>query len=239
MGPALAIAIPAHNEERFVRRCIESINASAVVSAVPVEIVVALNRCTDKTQEIAESLGARCVVNDTKCIAAVRNSAVRATSAEFVATIDADSWMAPGTLAEVMKHVRDPRYVGGGTAIWPERMSLGIAFSLLAIAPYLIRRGVSAGMFWFARQSFEAIGGFDESLVSVEDVDFALRLKAQGRALGQQYGTIRRQGITTSCRKFDAHGDWCLFRNPRLVRELFEGTNRRAADAFYYDVDRG
>jgi GT2 family glycosyltransferase len=120
----------------------------------------------------------------------------------------------------------------------PERVSLGIIFSLLAVVPYLAKRRVSAGMLWFLRGVFEAIGGFDESLVSVEDVDFALRLKAYGKAQGKRYGTLWRHGITTSCRKFDKFGDWYLFRNPRLIREIFEGTNRPAANQFYYDVER-
>jgi GT2 family glycosyltransferase len=93
-------------------------------------------------------------------------------------------------------------------------------------------------MFWFYRETFDAIGGFDEGLVSVEDIDFGLRLRAFGRTRGQSYGTIRRNGITTSCRKFDQFGDWYLFQNPRLVKEIFTGTNRRAADLFYYDVER-
>ncbi len=238
MKPALSIAVPAHNEERYIGRCIESIARSARLAAQPVEVVVALNRCTDRTRQIAESLGARCVAEDTKCIAAVRNAAVRATSAAAIATLDADSWMAPHTVATVLAHVHDARFIGGGTVIWPERVSVGIVFSVVAIAPYVIKRGVSAGMFWFLRESFEAVGGFDESLVSVEDVDFGQRLKVLGRTRGKRYGTIWRHGIATSCRKFDTFGDWYLFRNPRLVREIFEGTNRRAADHFYYDVER-
>ena len=238
MNPTLSVAIPAHNEERHIARCIESITFSARLASQHVEVVVALNRCTDKTQEIAESLGARCVVEDTKCIAAVRNAAVWATSAPAIATLDADSWMSPNTVSAIIRNVYDTRRIGGGTVIWPERMSVGIFFSLLAVAPYVLKRGVSAGMFWFLRESFNAIGGFDESLVSVEDIDFALRLKAFGRAHGKRYGTILRHGITTSCRKFDAFGDWYLFRNPRLVKEIFEGTNRRAANHFYYDMER-
>ena len=239
MEPSLAIAIPAHNEEKYIGRCIESIFTSARLSEQHVEVVVALNRCTDRTQTIAESLGARCVVNDAKCIAAVRNAAVRATSAPAVATLDADSWMSAHTVSEVIKHVYDARYIGGGSVIWPERVSIGIFFSILAVVPHLIKRRVPAGgMFWFLRESFNAVGGFDESLVSIEDVDFALRLKAYGHAVGKRYGTILRHGISTSCRKFDKFGDWYLFRNPRLIKEIFEGTNKQAADLFYYDTDR-
>jgi glycosyltransferase involved in cell wall biosynthesis len=238
MKPALSVAIPAHNEEKYIARCIESITLSAGLAGQQVEVVVALNRCTDRTREIAESLGARCVVNDTKCIAAVRNAAVRATSAPAIATLDADSWMSPKTVSAILKHIADARYIGGGTITFPERISIGILFSLSVVAPYVIKRGVSTGMFWFSRESFEAVGGFNESLVSVEDTDFALRLKAYGRTSGKRYGTIRRHCITTSCRKFDQFGDWYLFRNPRLVKDIFEGTNSRAANQFYYDIER-
>ena len=82
------------------------------------------------------------------------------------------------------------------------------------------------------------IGGFDERLVSIEDLDFAKRLKALGQQRGQRFGTLWRQGIYTSCRKFDTHGDWHLVRNRRLVRRIFTGTDREAADGYYYDVDR-
>lgn len=238
MEPILAVAIPAHKEEKYIGRCIESIVSSARLAVQPVEVLVAVNRCTDRTQAIAEPLGARCVADDAKCIAAVRNEGVRATSAPAVATLDADSWMSANTVSAIIKHVYVARYIGGGTLMWPERASIGIFFSLLAVAPIIIKRGVSAGMFRFMRESFEAVGGFDESLASVEDIDFGLRLKSYGQAHGNRYGTIRRHAITTSCRKFDKFGDWYLFRSPRLVTEIFDGTNRRAAAHFYYDGQR-
>ena len=236
--PTLSITIPAHNEARFIGRCIDSAFSSAQKAGQGVEVVVALNRCTDQTQAIAESLGARCVVEDKKCISAVRNAAVRASRAAAVVTIDADSWMSEGTVAAIMRHVNDPRYIGGGSMIKPERMSLGIFFSALSVLPYVIRHRLSYGMFWFMRDTFEALNGFDEGLVSVEDVDFAMRLRALGRQRDQQYGTIWRHGITTSCRKFDMFGDWYLFKNPDLVRRIFAGHDRAAADHFFYDVDR-
>ncbi|MDO9004551.1 MAG: glycosyltransferase [Aquabacterium sp.] len=235
--PALAVTIPAHNEERFIGRCVETVFHSAQKAGQSVEVVVALNRCTDQTRSIAESLGARCVAEDKKCISAVRNAAIRASTAPAIATIDADSWMSQSTVAAVMARVHDPRYVGGGSMIHPERMSTGIFFSALSVLPYVIRNRLSYGMFWFRRDAFDELKGFNEQLVSVEDVDFALRLQALGRQRGQKYGTIWRHGITTSCRKFDMFGDWYLFKNPDLVRRIFAG-DRAAADHFFYDVDR-
>jgi glycosyltransferase involved in cell wall biosynthesis len=239
MTPALTVAIPAHNEERFIGRCIESVFESAQRAQVPVEVSVALNRCTDGTQAIAQSLGARCVAEDSKCIAAVRNAAVRGGSAPAVATIDADSWMSERTVEAIMHRVHDDRYIGGGSSIRLERLSVGIVFSIMAVVPHMIKRGgISAGLFWFRRDTFEEIHGFDERLISAEDVDFGLRLRALGATRGQQYGKLSRHGITTSCRKFDMFGDWYLFKNPALVRQIFGGKDRAAADHFYYDVKR-
>lgn len=44
--------------------------------------------------------------------------------------------------------------------------------------------------------------------------------------------------IVTSCRKFDRFGDWYLFKNPLLVKRIFSGQDRKAADHFYYDPGR-
>ncbi|MFY9478180.1 MAG: glycosyltransferase [Aquabacterium sp.] len=236
--PDISIAIPAHNEERYIGRCIESVFLSAQRAQVNAEVVVALNRCTDSTQAIAESLGARCVDEERKCIAAVRNAAVRGGTAKALATLDADSWMQPHTMAALIRHVHDDRYVGGGATIWPERWSAGIVTTGFMVLPYVIGKGISAGMFWCQRDAFEAIGGFDERLISVEDVDFAVRLRVLGKARGQRFGTLWRGGIITSCRKFDHFGDWYLVRNPGLIRRIFTGHDRKAADLYYYDVER-
>lgn len=111
-----------------------------------------------------------------------------------------------------------------------------IVASGFAILPYLAFTGVSFGLFWCLKADFEAIGGFDERFVSVEDVDFAQRLKAHGRKSGRWWGTLWRTPLVTSCRKFDQFGDWYLFWNPSFVRKVFRGNDRTTADQFWYDV---
>jgi hypothetical protein len=93
-------------------------------------------------------------------------------------------------------------------------------------------------MFWLYKSDFDAIGGFSESDVSGEDYHFARRLKAYGRRRGLRYGTVKKAHITTSCRKFDYWGDWYLFKNPKMVRDILGGRSRQAADSYYYDVKR-
>jgi len=237
-APALSVGIPAHNEAKYIGRAIESLLHSAQRSGTPIEIVVALNRCTDATQAIAESLGARCVEEPRKCIAAVRNAAVRAGTAPHVLTLDADSWVRPQTIGAVMHKLQQPQWVGGGAWMTPERWSLGIVVTGFMVLGHMPDKRISAGMFWCPREVFDTLGGFDESMVSLEDLHFAYRMKALGLQRGQRYGTLYRHGIRTSTRKFDTFGDWYLVRNPTLLQRIFHGHDRAAANLYYYDVDR-
>lgn len=49
-----SIIIPAHNEENYIGGCLESIAKAAQPYKDQVEVIVVLNRCTDKTKEIAQ-----------------------------------------------------------------------------------------------------------------------------------------------------------------------------------------
>ena len=70
------VVVPAHNEEKYVVRCINSIKRAADHFGRPVEIIVVCNRCTDKTMELAQANGARTLINEQRCIAAVRNTGI-------------------------------------------------------------------------------------------------------------------------------------------------------------------
>lgn len=91
-------------------------------------------------------------------------------------------------------------------------------------------------MFWFRKRDFLRIGGFDETPVSPEDMDFARRLNRLGRAEGKRRGTLKRARPVTSSRKFDQFGDWYLIRNRKLTKQIFTGRDCKAADSFYYHV---
>jgi len=234
-----SVLVPAHNEEACLGACLASIEASARPCEGQVETIVALNRCTDRTEEIGQDHRAVIVREDARNLAKIRNAAARAASGEILATIDADSTMSVNMLSEIDRALARGDTIGGGVPIIPERFSLGIALTWLMLAPYaLIRYRVSGGLLWCRRKDFEAIGGFDESMVSGEDLDFALRLKAYGKAHGKSFRTLWRTSIHTSARKFDALGDWHLVLRPGLIRTILRGKDRKAADLYYYDLDR-
>ncbi|WP_295087639.1 glycosyltransferase [Ruminococcus sp.] len=243
MNTAFTVVIPAYNEEKYIGKCLRAVrNAAKYVAPDNVEIIVVANRCTDRTADIARRYGARVITNEDRCIAAVRNAGIKAAKGKIIVTIDADSRMTKYSLAEIRSKLESRKYVGGGTNPKFDRMSLGIAASTLYVAlnliPVMLKNGgyLSGAMFWFNRSDFDAIGGFDETLVSLEDMDFAKRMKAHGKKSGRKYGTLKKSYVLTSSRKFDEFGDWYLIKNRRLTKRIFTGKDRQAADKFYYNV---
>lgn len=236
MNPEISLIIPAHNEADFLPACLEAARVAGTRVDSPVEIIVVLNRCTDATEEIATRHGCRIVREDAKNLSMIRNAGVAAATGKIIVTCDADSRMHPDSFKEILRRLATGKIVGGGAMVVPERWSVGIVASALAILPYLAFSGVSFGMFWFLKRDFDEIHGFDARFVSVEDIDFARRLKRHGRKSGRGWGTLFATPLITSCRKFDQFGDWYLFKNPAFVRKVFRGDDRKTADLFWYDV---
>ena len=231
----ISVITPAHNEEHYLGKCIDSVKAAAQNVSLQVEHIVVLNRCTDRTEEIAISGDCRIVHENARNLSRIRNAGVSEAWGSIILALDADSWMSSNMLFEVIQYLESGKFIGGGVRIRPERWSLGIACSLMVIIPFVLWHRISAGMFWCYKSDFNAIGGFDESLACVEDVDFGRRLRDLGRKNSKKYGTIRRAHITTSCRKFDQFGDWYFVRNPKVVYKIFK-RDQQAADFFYYNA---
>lgn len=237
-----SVIVPAHNEEQYIGKCLQAIRtAEEQTESGSVQIIAVANRCTDKTAEIAAQYGAEVIENQDKCIASIRNAGAKAAAGEILVTVDADTCIAPETFTEIRTLLESGRYIGGGAVPTFDRASLGIAVStfyvLLQMLPEIIRcRGMLSGaVFWCRKSDFDAVGGFDPSLVSLEDLDFAKRLRQYGKEQGKKYGTLKSK-IYTSARKFDQFGDWYLVKNRKLTKRIFTGKDREAADQYYYDV---
>ena len=56
-------------------------------------------------------------------------------------------------------------------------------------------------MYWCRRDDFDAIGGFDERVDTIDDLDFARRLRDHGLRTGRKFVNLRQAPVTTSCRR--------------------------------------
>jgi len=234
-----SIIIPARDEEKLIGRCLDAIGRAAKPFPGDVEVIVVINRCTDRTEDLARSRGARIVHDDSRSLAAIRNAGARAATGEIIVTIDADSVMSDNMLVEVDRALKSGRYVGGGVPVFPERWSAGIFCSWLFLLAAMTTTRLTGGLYWCRRADFEAIGGFNEKLLVAEDLDFAHRMKRHGRARGLRLGVLKKTRIITSCRKFDRFGDWfflkMLLLRGRELRRIMGGRDRTFADRYFYD----
>jgi glycosyltransferase involved in cell wall biosynthesis len=237
---SISIIIPAHNEEPYLGGCLDAAAAAARAVGVDVETVVVLNRCTDGSERIARERGAKPVPDDSRCIAAVRNRGVAASSGEVIVTCDADSRIHPQMLPAVLRELRRGA-IGGGVDIRYDRRSFGIRATEMMFRLGVGITGVSCGSFWTTRRAFDAVGGFDERLLLAEDVDFGLRLRKHGKARGLRYVTLWDTPLSTSARKFDQYGDWLFFLMPildgRRVWRSMKGYDRTFADELFHDFN--
>ncbi|MCB0325164.1 MAG: glycosyltransferase [Bdellovibrionales bacterium] len=236
--PQFSILIPARDEEKNIGSCIEAVMRSAEAAAVSYEIIVILNRCTDRTEDIAREKGCRIVREDAKNLSKIRNAGAKAARGEILLTVDADSRFSRNLLSCVQVELETGKSIGGGVLILPERWSLGIFCSGLLLLPIAFYYRIQAGVFFLRRTDFEAIGGFDERLLSAEDIDFAIRLRRHGKAQSKHFSLLLRAHIVTSCRKFDVLGDWYFLKNFRQTLSLLRGQNEAAANQIWYDFKR-
>ena len=201
------VVIPAHNEEKYVARCIGSVKSAAKFCGSPVQIIVVCNRCTDRTAEIARKHGAKVIMNEDRCIAKVRNAGIFEAKGDIVVTIDCDNRMTRGTLREIAALLGTGKYIGGGAPIRFERCSFPLFCNELLCELAFRITGLYCGIFWAERSTFEAIGGFVEKK-AMEDVATAKALKAYGKSCGKKYTVLRRNVLINSTRKYDDMGDW-------------------------------
>ena len=95
MTPRVAVVIPAFHAEEFLAAAVRSVQCQ---TEEDVELVVVDDGSTDGTAEAAERLGVTVVRQENAGPGAARNAGVAATTAPFLAFLDADDWFAPEKL---------------------------------------------------------------------------------------------------------------------------------------------
>jgi glycosyltransferase involved in cell wall biosynthesis len=91
--PEISIVIPAYNEEESILQTLSSLSASTTGKSV--EIIVVDNNSKDKTAELAEACGARCILEKKQGITPARNAGLQAAKGKYVLNADADTIYPP------------------------------------------------------------------------------------------------------------------------------------------------
>lgn len=240
----LSLVIPAHNEERFLTRLLDSVEVARErwrQGPAAIEVIVADNASTDRTAVIAREKGCRVVEVEERRIASVRNGGAAVAQGGILCFVDADSEIHPDTFDAIEDSLSTGRVVAGATGVRMERWSLGIAVTWLLFMPFVWLTRMDTGVVFCRREDFLAIGGYDERRFFAEDVQLLWDLRRVGRQRKQRLTRLRNVKALASTRKFDIHGDWHYVSDLfRLVPKMLFSprASNDFADKYWYGDQR-
>ena len=105
--PELSFVFPCLNEEQTLGTCIQQVKASLDSAAIGYEIIIADNGSTDRSREIALSMGCRVVPVGIRGYGAALRGGIEASLAEYVMFADSDSTYLYADAAPLYRAAKD------------------------------------------------------------------------------------------------------------------------------------
>ncbi len=176
MSNLISIIIPTYNGEKYIKDCIKSIQNQKMNT----EIIVIDDISTDKTVEIAKSLGCRVVVNDIhKGQVAGKNTGIKEAKGKYWLTIDQDDMLADGALARLVEEMEkdDNNYII--MAQLKDFCSPDTPNEIKFCKPKPFY-GILTGSTLFKTEVFDKIGLWQEGVITGDVIDLTNRLMKVG-----------------------------------------------------------
>lgn len=188
--PWVSVIVPVRDKATYVRECVGSV-ANAVETESDADLIIVDNGSTDGSRELCESIvrGPMRVVECEGTIAHVRNTGAASARGEWLYFIDCDCVVPLDLLARLRAIAVDPTVsVTGCRVIYPvERSWIERTWHLLhSLGEDGERAYLNSGNFAVRRTAFEAVGGFDASLVTGEDAEIGARLRHAGHRVQER-----------------------------------------------------
>lgn len=198
MNTKISVIIPAHNAAATIATQLEALSRQDY--SEPFEIIVSDNASTDGTiavvKQYQQKLPHLRIVEATarQGPSHARNVGVSSAQGEFILFCDADDEVAPGWVAALSNALSQHDIVGGycdyaklNTPFWTECLG-DIEGNGIMNSPFL--PFVGTNNMGIRKAVHEAIGGFDESLRAVQDLDYAWRAQQSGYTLHEAKDAI-------------------------------------------------
>lgn len=245
MPPSISIIVPCYNEEATIGLLLSAILQQTYPRS-EMEVIVADGLSQDKTRDVIAAfqqahpdLQMRILENACRNIPSALNLAARAARGEFVVRLDAHSMPIPEYVARCVDDLRQDRgaVVGGVWSIQPGRSGFvaeGIAQAAahpLGVGDAMYRLQAAEGAVdtvpfgAFRRSTFDALGGFDESLLTNEDYEFNTRVRRRGEVVWLdpriRSTYVARATLPALARQYWRYGFWklkMLQRHPGSLR---------------------
>ena len=225
----ISVIIPTLNASRSIRDCLDALRAQSI-GPDEFELLVVDNGSRDDTVLIAKEFTEHVTSCPDVAVGKLRNEGAKLAGGSILAFIDADCIASPGWLEGARAALAE-----GGVAVgnkydrpvdtrWIEALWLG------DVTPGRHRTSeLWSGNLVVGRDVFLACGGFDETLVSYEDVDLSRALAQRGPLFFDDRVRVVHTGgpwsLTDFARQQLWHGfeEWTVYRRG-IVRDTFAPT---------------
>ena len=189
--PRVSIIIACREVDRYTRECVERCRQQV---EIPAEIIVLPDQATDEARFEGE---VKIVATGKVKPAAKRNQGVKLAHGSIIAFIDSDAVPAEGWLVNSCRYLEDPNAgcVGGPNVNPPDdsylqKASGDVYATYLAMGKFYIRYRAAEPQdapelpscnLIVRRETFEKVGGFDESILTGEDAKLCFQIRALGQ----------------------------------------------------------
>ncbi len=201
--PIISVIVPAYNEEKRIKSCLESTVNQDFKKEY--EVILVDNNSTDNTVKIARKFFplVRIVPEHTQGVYFARFRGVKEAKGEIITFTDADSIVPKFWISNIVKAFKNQNVsgVGGTVSLTPKNGWISICESLVNCFNLNLKTFHGANMS-FKKEAYFKCGGFLPKLNLGEDFYLSIRLKRVGKV-----EVIENKVITSSRRFFD--GFYC------------------------------
>lgn len=193
MDPRISVVIPAFNEEKLISKTLQSLVDQKIDEEF--EVIVVDNNSTDQTVDIVKKFNDKLtklkIVNQNKQgIAPSRNKGFEKARGQIIASTDSDEILPKNWLEVITKTLGtdDDVVACFGPYLYYDKSWLFNRLTLMVFyISDLIQKilggtyGLRGGNCAIKKDAWERVGGFNEALNILEDVEIAQRLKRIGK----------------------------------------------------------
>lgn len=227
-----SIIIPAYNEEKYIKRCLDSIFLQEMPQY---EVIVVDNNSSDKTSDIVQKNfpQVKLIFEPQKRVTIARNRGAKEARGEILIFIDADVTLPKDHIKKISeKFGKDSKLIAlSGPYLFTDgsfytRFITFLFYQLLVYpAEHFFNRllnfgsGSIGGNFAVVKSFFEKVGGFDEKYpLYGDDTDLPSRLRKFGRVrffsdliVESSARRLEKEGALRTCLKYVLNVIWPHF----------------------------
>jgi glycosyltransferase involved in cell wall biosynthesis len=206
--PYVSIIIPVFNEEKYIKKCLESIN-NLKYPKDRYEIIIVDNGSTDNTALICKYFTKSIYILPKLNVSELRNYGAKQAKGKIYAFIDGDCVADTEWLNYAIMSIKEDVCVTGADCrISPEATWVENAWGSQLLQGRVEVTHIGAANLIVPADIFNKIGGFEAKLKTGEDYEFSVRARSIAKIISDDRITVTHYGNPKTIRQFIKREIW-------------------------------